>query len=93
MSDPKRRVHTESVLGKAPPSQAIIGPGCATAGFALWLVGIALGSFLMNAGVLPEWGMFAALGWPAFVGVPLVLVEARVQARKAEEREKSQGSE
>ncbi|MCP4872767.1 MAG: hypothetical protein GY898_29095 [Proteobacteria bacterium] len=88
MSDSKP-ARTEDVLGKAPASQAIIGPGCATAGFVLWLVGIAAGSFLMTTGMVPEWGMFVVLGWPAAVGVPMVLVEARMAA----EKQKSNSSE
>jgi len=87
------KTSTESVLGKPPPPQAILGPGCATAGFVLWLAGIAFGLFLMTTGLLPEWGMFVVLGWPAVVGVPMVLVEARVQARIARRKESDRTSE
>ncbi len=85
-----RTPRTEDVLGKAPPPAAIIGPGCATAGFAVWLCGIIAGSYAMTLGALPEWGMFAVLGWPAVVGVPMVLAESRMQKRKLAAKENSE---
>ncbi len=68
---------------KQPPARAMVGPGCATAGFFTWLFSIGLGSVLLTTGSIPEWGMFVVLGWPFLVGIPLVFAEAMMQRKQA----------
>lgn len=76
---------------KTPPPRAMVGPGCATAGFFVWLGSIGLGSVMLSKGTIPEWGMFVVLSWPFMVGIPLVFAEAMLQRRHGRAEGKGDG--